>query len=96
MRLRKLHRRDLREHRGLLVENHSGDPVDEPGLIEVQDQSDLAAGKSHVTKQLRLVNTLDFFDSFHFDDHLPFDVQVNSITGIDRDSFVGEGKRDLK
>ncbi len=71
-------------------------PFTNNSSLKFRSSPTFAACKSHVTKQLCLVNALNLFDGLDFNDHPVLNAQIKAITGINRDSLVFEGQDDLR
>jgi hypothetical protein len=71
------------------------DAVLEQDDIEVQQKSDAVGGKLEVGEQLGLMQTVQCFDRFDFDDDCFFDNHVEPVSSIDLDPIVNNREKFL-
>jgi hypothetical protein len=93
--LQRIHHRGHRAHRGRLIENHSRDSIDKPNNVEIDDETDAAPAKPHVTQQLGFVYRQYDVDGFYFDNDEVRHPEIESVPGINRDSIVNQRQYDL-
>jgi hypothetical protein len=87
---RFLHHRgtETQRHREGNSKNAPANALRENRGIKVDDKPYLLAGQTHISKQLRFVNSLDALNTLQLNDHRILDEQVDSVATVQMDALV--------
>lgn len=93
--MKNVHHRAHRAHGALLVENETGDSVNQPPDVEVDQQPDSNLAQFQIREYLGLMDSDELVDGFHLNNHAVSYPKVQAIGKIDCDTTVSKRQRNL-